>query len=133
MDNTIANQIREAEARLGQAMLDSDVEALDELLSPELVFTSHLGTVLGKQDDLAAHRSGLVKISTLTTSEQTLRLYGDVAVVSVRVHLSGSFAGTPSDGDFRFTRVWARSDGGTWQVVAGHSSNVAQQQTECAH
>ena len=125
MSDTIENQIVEVEQRLRQAMLASDVSALDELLAPELVFTSHLGQVLSKQDDLGAHQSGLVQISELTPSEQTIQVHGDVAVVAVRVHLAGSYAGTPSEADFRFTRVWARSAGGNWQVVAGHASIAA--------
>jgi ketosteroid isomerase-like protein len=125
VSKAIEEQILAAEERLRLAMLGSDVSALDELLSPELVFTSHLGHVLKKKDDLAAHRSGLVKIDELTPSEQTVQLHGDVAIVSVRVHLSGSYAGTPSEADFRFTRVWALSPSGTWQVVAGHACIVA--------
>ncbi len=96
----------------------------NELLAPELVFTNHLGQVLKKEDDLAAHRSGLVKINELTPSEQVIQTHGDVAIVSVRVYLSGSYADTPSEADFRFTRVWALSSGGSWQVVAGHTCIV---------
>jgi len=124
MSNMIEDQILEAEERLRQAMLASDVSTLDELLAAELVFTNHLGQVLGKQDDLGAHQSGLVQISELTPSERTVQVHSDVAVVAVRVHLAGSYAGTPSEADFRFTRVWARSTGGQWQVVAGHASVV---------
>ncbi len=124
MSKAIEEQLLAAEERLRLAMLGSDVSALDELLAPGLVFTNHLGQVLGKQDDLAAHQSGLVKINELTPSEQTIQVHGDVAVVSVRVHLSGSYAGTPSEADFRFTRVWAKSPDATWQVVAGHACVV---------
>ena len=41
MTDTIKQEILEAEERLRQAMLDSDVTALDELLAPELIFTNH--------------------------------------------------------------------------------------------
>ncbi len=125
MNGTVEAQIGNAEEQLRQAMLASDVEALDALLADALIFTNHLGQVLGKQDDLAAHRSGIVTIDELTPSEQRIQYHGDVAVVSARVHLVGSYAGTPSKGDFRFTRVWARSDAGAWQVVAGHATVVA--------
>jgi len=105
MDNTVEMQIVEAEERLGAAMLGSDVGALEELLAPELIFTNHLGGVIGKEDDLAAHRSATVEIHELTPSERHIRIYGDVAIVSVRVHLLGRYAGVSSQGDFRFTRV----------------------------
>ena len=125
MTNTIETQVLEAEERLRLAMLGSDVATLDELLAPDLIFTSHLGQVFGKQADLGAHESGLVKVSQLVPSDQRIQIHGDVVIVSVQVHLSGSFAGTPSEGDFRFTRIWALSEGGMWRVIAGHSSIVA--------
>ena len=124
MDPTIEQPIIDAEERLRRAMLRSDVQALDELLAEDLVFTNHLGQVLGKRDDLDAHRSGIVTIRELIPSERVLRVHGPVAVVSVRVRLVGSYAGQPSEADFRFTRVWAESPQGTWRVLAGHSTIV---------
>ncbi|MFM2312909.1 MAG: hypothetical protein RLZZ04_2185 [Cyanobacteriota bacterium] len=123
---TQKNQILQAEERLRLAMLSSDVNTLNELLAPELIFTNHLGQVLGKQDDLNAHQSGTLKIQVLNPSEQHIQLAGNMAIVTVRVHLAGSYAGMASDHDFRFTRVWTLSNIGTWQIVAAHSSVVTQ-------
>ncbi|MEM9161713.1 MAG: nuclear transport factor 2 family protein [Cyanobacteria bacterium P01_F01_bin.4] len=125
MDNLIENQILETEERLRLAMLHSDVSALDKLLAPELIFTNHLGQLLSKQEDLAAHQSGVLKIRELTPSEQHLQVYESFVIVSVRVHLSGSYADTSSEDDFRFTRVWVLSSEHTWQVVAAHSSIIS--------
>jgi ketosteroid isomerase-like protein len=125
MSSPIEMQIADAEERLRLAMLDSDVDALDELLAPELMFTNHLGQVLTKQDDLAAHRTGSVKIDLLAPSERRVRVIGDVAVVSVRVRLVGSYQGNASEADFRFTRVWVPAPAGGWHVVAAHSTIVA--------
>lgn len=62
MNHSIKTQILEAEERLRLAILSSDVNTLDELLAPELIFTNHLGQVLGKQDDLDAHQSGTLRV-----------------------------------------------------------------------
>ena len=125
MHNPIEKQIVESEERLRLAMLQSDVNALDELLAPELIFTNHLGQRLTKKDDLAAHQSGTLEIEVLEPSEQHIQMIGDgVAAVSARVHLSGSYAGARSEADFRFTRIWALSSAGAWRVVAAHSSIV---------
>ncbi|MDJ0747630.1 MAG: nuclear transport factor 2 family protein [Xenococcaceae cyanobacterium MO_167.B27] len=124
MSNSIETQILEAEERLRLAMLDSDVRVLDELLALELVFTNHLGQVLGKQDDLAAHQSGKFKIETLTPSDRRIQVIGNVASVTVKVHLVGSYAGAGFDNDLRFTRIWNLSSNGTWQIVTAHSSVV---------
>ncbi|PSN15631.1 DUF4440 domain-containing protein [filamentous cyanobacterium CCT1] len=125
MTESIKVQIIDAEERLRQAMLASDVGILNELLAPEIIITSHLGELLGKQDDLAAHKSGLIKIHDLEPSEQHIQIYGEMAIVSVRMQLSGSYNGSPANGDFRFTRVWAISSSGNWYIVAAHIGMVA--------
>ena len=125
MQKIIEDEIIQAEENLRQAMLASDVEALEELLSPELIFTTHTGQVVGKQDDLAAHRSGLFTLEKLVPSEQRLKILGESnAIFSVRMRLSGKFAGAPIEGDFRYTRVWLKSKDGKWRIAAGHACIV---------
>jgi ketosteroid isomerase-like protein len=123
---TFEAQIVEAEDRLRAAMLSSDVDSLEELLAPELMFTNHLGHLLGKEDDLAAYRSGMLKVKELTASEKQVRLIGEVAIVSVRMQLAGAYDGSPANGDFRFTRVWALSAQKKWRVIAAHVGRIAR-------
>ena len=125
MTETVETQIINIEERLRQAMLASNVSVLNELLAPEIIITNHLGQLLEKQDDLAAHESGLIKINELKSSEQHIQIHGEVAIVSVRMQISGSYDGSPANGDFRFTRVWAVSAGGTWHIIAAHIGMVA--------
>jgi ketosteroid isomerase-like protein len=126
MHSPLQEQIVQVEDRLRTAMLNSDVTALNELLAPDLIFTNHLGQLLGKDDELAAYRSGVLKVLSLEPSERQVRALGDVAVVSVRMQLIGTYEGAPANGDFRFTRVWARSQQETWQIVAAHAGLIAQ-------
>lgn len=122
MSNESEFQIVDAEKRLQEAMLSSNIADLNELLSSSLVFTNHLGQVLNKEADIQAHKSGTLKISILEPSEQKiLFVSATVAVVSVRVQLNGTYAGQPAGGNFRFTRVWSFSPDNNWQVVAAHA------------
>jgi ketosteroid isomerase-like protein len=125
MKITVETEIINAEERLRLAMLASDVSVLDELLAPEIIITSHLGELWTKQEDLAAHRSGVFQIDRLEPSERQMKIYGEVAIVSVRMELVGSYNGMPTKGDFRYTRVWAVAERGTWQIVAAHIGMVA--------
>jgi len=81
MSNPIETQIANSEKLLRLAMLRSDVNTLNELLAPELIFTNHLGQVMTKQDDLVAHESGAIKIEVITPSEEYILLIGEVAIV----------------------------------------------------
>ena len=126
MKSDTEHQITLAEERLRLAMLASDFRALDELISSDLIFTNHLGQVFGKQDDLELHRSGVLKFHTLEPSERQVKADGQLAVVSVRMRLSGAYGGSPFAGDLRYTRIWRFSASDTWQIIAGHSSAVQE-------
>lgn len=122
MQEAKMERVRLLEARLRQAMLDSDVTALETLLDRELIFVSHLGQTLGRSDDLDAHRSGLIKIHDLQTADERILLKDNVAIVAVKTQISGSFGGQPSDGVFLFTRTWLLSpDSTNGRVIAATS------------
>jgi hypothetical protein len=116
--------LRGSELALRRAQLAGDVGALERLVDDALVFTGPDGLVYGKADDLDAHRRGWVRITRLEPSEERVQRFGSIAVVSVRMEMSGTFQGSAFAGSFRYTRVWCeRADG--WRVVAGHVSAVA--------
>lgn len=125
MNTTVENKIMNTEECLRQAMLNSDVTVLNELLAPDILITSHLGELLEKKDDIVAHESGLIKIHELEPSEQHIQIHGEVAIVSVRMKITGSYNGSPANGDFRFTRVWAVSSSGKWHIVAAHIGKLS--------
>jgi hypothetical protein len=124
MSSSLEALVIEAEERLRQAMLHNDVQALDELIAPDLLFTSHLGQLASKADDLAAHEARLLQVTSIEPSERHIQVHADFAVVSVRMHLVGSYAGIPIDQYMRYTRVWAFSPNRTLQIVAGHMGEV---------
>ncbi|WP_200887995.1 nuclear transport factor 2 family protein [Shewanella sp. ECSMB14102] len=69
------SEIQQLESQLHSAMLNSDINLLDRLLSPQLIFTNHLGQVLGKAEDLHAHSSGLLNITRIDTLAEEIRLH----------------------------------------------------------
>lgn len=117
-------QIIEVEERLRQAMLRADVGVLDELIASELLFTNHLGQVIGKKEDIALYQSGALKWQELIPSEQHIRPYHGVAIVSVLMRLLGSYENTPIDASIRYTRVWSIFPDKSPQIIAGHASAI---------
>ena len=118
-------EIAALEAELREAQLTADVNRLDRLIDADLLFTGPDGELATKGDDLAAHRSGVVRMSSHEPEAMRIRWIGDdVAVVALRTRLAGEVAGQPFAGTWRYTRVWSRADG-RWRIVAGHVSQVA--------
>ena len=126
MTSNLEAQVIELEERLRLAMMNSDVATLDELIAPELLFTTHMGQLASKADDLAAHRARLLRATTLEPSERQFQIHPTFAVVSVLMHLVGTYDGVPIDQHIRYTRVWAVSSSGKLQIVAGHMSELRQ-------
>jgi hypothetical protein len=116
--------IKALEGRLREAMLASDVDALDALLADDLSFVDATGKVWTKADDLNAHRYGVQRIDRLELEEQTVRVYEKSAVTVTRAALAGQFGGVPFSGNLRYTRTWVEAAHG-WRIVAAHCSLLA--------
>lgn len=103
----------------------ADVAALDRLISEDVLFTGPEGQLGTKAQDLEAHGSGMVRFRGHEPEELRVRRIGaDVAVSALRARLTVEVAGTLVCGTYRYTRVWAREEGRSWRVVAGHVSAV---------
>lgn len=124
-DDPVYAEIVALEAELRAAQLAADASALDRLIDDDdLLFTGPGGELATKGEDLAAHRSGLLRITVHEPEDmRTRRVRDDVVVVALRTRLAGVFAGASFSGTYRYTRVWARS-AGRWRIVAGHVSEV---------
>ena len=57
--------------------------------------------------------------------ELAVRGYGDIAVVTCRVHDVGTWEGEAFQAEFRSTQVHVRG-GGAWVYVAGQTVSLAQ-------
>ena len=108
------------EAAIRIAQLTADTQALDRLISDNLLFTGPDGQLATKAQDLAAHHSGTLRVREHTPTELRIRRLGnDAAIVALRAHLTVEVQGTTVTGTYRYTRVWAREDG-QWRVAGGH-------------
>ena len=119
------------EARLRSAQLDADGEALDKLISDDLLFTGPDGNLATKSVDINAHQSGLIRFRKHEPEELRVRRVGaEVAIVALRVRLEVEVSGNVINGTFRYTRVWAREGDGNWRVVGGQVSEISHATTD---
>jgi ketosteroid isomerase-like protein len=113
------DQVLAAERELQAAMRASDVESLDRLLHPDLLAVAPDGSLVGKSDDLEAHRRGVFSIAALEEEDVRVLVLGDTAVTFVVLAIRGTIAGEDASGRMRYTRTWVR-DRDAWRVAAAH-------------
>jgi ketosteroid isomerase-like protein len=107
--------------------LSGDLQALSILIAEDLLFAGPDGSLIGKNMDLEAYRSGLVKFLRHEPLELHVRRPApDVAVVSLKAKLAVTVGGEVAEGQYRYIRVWHRQDEGQWEVVAGQVGPVTR-------
>jgi ketosteroid isomerase-like protein len=106
-----------------EAHVRGDADALDSLWADDFVATVPSMIPMTKAETIGIWRSGRMKFLRYDTSDLRVRLYGDAAVVTGRVHRIRNLGGRDVDDDWRFTKVYIRR-AGKWQVVAWHASTA---------
>lgn len=122
---TPEDSVRAAEQARGQALLHADTAALSRLVATEFVEVSRLGTLRTKADNLRDIASGDLKLLTVKYDSQTVRIYGDVAVLTGIADNAGTFHGFPFSGKIRYTRVFVRREA-RWQAVLMQQTPMQQ-------
>nr|WP_297164570.1 nuclear transport factor 2 family protein [uncultured Dysgonomonas sp.] len=119
--NTIEkNSIEELENQLLDAMLNANVETLNRLIHPDLLFNSAMGQTITKEMDLESYRSGLMIVNSITASDQQINIIEDTAVVAVTIDINAKYGVQDISGKIRFLRVWKKIES-RYQIIAGSS------------
>jgi len=99
------------------ALKGKDTAALERIWADDLTFITLRGDVQTKAQRLADIQSGANRFDSLETTDRTVRVYGDTAVMTSLTTLKGQYKGQEASGQFRVTNVFVRRGGG-WQIVA---------------
>jgi CubicO group peptidase (beta-lactamase class C family)/ketosteroid isomerase-like protein len=107
-----------------QAMLHSDVSALDTLLADDVTIFWGDGTADNKASALELFRSGRLRYTDLEYDDTRVRLYGDSAVVTGQARLKMQAEGREESYTVRVTRIYAQQQG-RWRMVASQTTRVS--------
>ena len=113
----VEDSVRAVEANRAQALLRADTTALARMVADEFVEISRLGQLRTKADNIRDIASGALRLTSVKYDSLTVRIYGEVAVLTGIADNTGTFRGIPFAGKIRYTRVFLRRDG-RWQAVA---------------
>lgn len=121
----IKDELIRIEHEIGRANLQCDYRYFERIEAEEFIFTDAAGNVSNKREDLAGEKGCHKSDATYDVDDTDVRLYPLSAVVTARVTITKK----DKDGKVitrksRFTDVFVWRDA-TWQLVAGHSSRIA--------
>jgi uncharacterized protein (TIGR02246 family) len=104
----------------------NDADAFDRLSTVDYTFVNPAGKVWNKKQYLELIRSGTLKVESYTRDEQSIRLYGDTAVVIYRSTPHGTFKGQELiTNQRRVTTIMVKQDG-RWLTAGRQSTPIFQ-------
>ena len=122
----IKDELIRIEHEIGRANLECDFRYFERIEAEEFIFTDASGNVSNKGQDLAGEKDCRKSEATYDIDETDVRLYPLSAVVTGRVTITRKDKeGKTITRKSRFTDVFVWRDA-TWQLVAGHSSRIAE-------
>ena len=105
------------------AMLGKDIDALERLLHPKLVYMHSSGVADSKASYIAGMRERVWDYTSIERSDQTVRLHGALALVFNRLKISLTVRGVAKSLDNRALAVWLAEEG-AWRLIALQSGTV---------
>ena len=119
----VQKEVLAQDARRIEAMTKADAQALGEILRDDLTYIHSSGPLETKAQVLDEITSGKLRYRAIEPSEQTVRVFGDTAIVTGRAQLRVTSGGKPLGFWVRFTEVWVRANN-AWQLAAWQSTRL---------
>jgi ketosteroid isomerase-like protein len=104
-----------------EAVKKNDAATMGRILADDFVLVTGSGKTYTKDDLLTEARSGHVVYEHQEDTAQTVRLWGDTAVVTAKLWEKGTDNGKPFDYTVWFSDTYVRTPTG-WRYVFGQSS-----------
>ncbi|SJN49921.1 nuclear transport factor 2 family protein [Sphingobacterium sp. JB170] len=117
------NDVLNLENQLYEAMKSNNVVMLDKLLHNDLLFIVPSGETITKEMDLETYRSGKLKIVELIPNIEQLSIIDDLAAITLKMNLKGSYDSRPIEAQYRYIRFWKNFSDGI-KVVGGSGISI---------
>jgi hypothetical protein len=122
-DDAVAQQISELENRRYQALTDADLATLEELLSPDLVYTHSDASSDTRQSYLDKVASKALIYGVIDHPVSSIVVRGDSALVFHDMRGEVQVGGATRALNSRSLAVWVREDG-AWRLLAYQPTRI---------
>lgn len=103
------------------AVKGNDAATMDRILADDFALVTGTGKIYSKADLLTEARSGRVHYERQDDTDQTVRVWGDTAVITARLSEKGTEDGKPFEYQVWFSDTYVRTPSG-WRYVFGQAS-----------
>jgi ketosteroid isomerase-like protein len=103
------------------AVKSNDAAVMDRILADDFIVVTGSGKVYTRADLLQFAKTRRVQYEHQEDSDQTVRVWGDTAVVTAKLWMKGLDQGKPFDFHIWFSDTYVRTPGG-WRYVHGQAS-----------
>ncbi len=103
------------------AVKQNDAATMDRILADDFILVTGRGKIYSKTDLLRDARTGLDQYEHQEDRDQTVRVWGDTAIVTAKLWEKGSENGKAFDYTVWFSDTYVRTPSG-WRYVFGQSS-----------
>ena len=122
-DFTAEQTLMQIEREWGEAYKNKDKAWFERAFTDEFSSISSTGKMRNKTEEITEMMGNSDTITSEELSDTKVRVYGDTAVVTARLHSVGKDKDGSFDRNYYFTDTFVKRDG-RWQVIATQSSLV---------
>lgn len=106
-----------------QAIVRKDRAAIEANMADDFRQVDGAGNIETKTSFVADLVSPDLRIDPYTVEDFDVRLYGDVALLSGRTRMTGSYQGKPFSSHYRYIDIYVQR-GGAWKIVSVQISRL---------
>lgn len=103
------------------AVKNNDAATMDRILADDFILVTGRGKVYNKTDLLSTARNKDIDYEHQEDTQQTVRVWGDTAVITALLWQKGTYKGEPFDDHLWFSDTYVRTPNG-WRYVFGQAS-----------
>ena len=109
------------DAQFQQAVKENDAATMDRILADDFILVTGRGKVFTKPELLEEVRNGSTVYEHQEDSQQIVRVWGTMAIITALLWAKGTNAGKPFDYQLWFSDADVRTSNG-WRYIFGQSS-----------
>ena len=123
MATSADREILDLEAQRCAAIIAADAAALRRLLHEDMIYTHSSGLADTKSTFIEAIVGGKFIYKRIENTKESVRLYGDTALVSGQAAIDIDVEGAPRKLNLCYLAAWTRTEVG-WKFVAWQSAGI---------